>query len=481
MTIASTSAQPSTISVATSAKILAPLAAPALALPSLSTAKVSALVNTATTATTAATKVLETKVATVAAAVNTVVAAKVAEVKELSVPVAQTQTAAVSVTASAAEKLTAAVKNIATPDELHLNTTVTVPVQKVVAAAADVAGKVNVDLSWVSVQTTDSSIKETSQLIVGDKVLAGFKDQGITIPGIDKITSPVAGIDGKAIVNALAGGLNDITVPVNVNHDLNATTPAKNVVISTPDLGLVKTVTASLGDVKVGTPSGEQSVGGSTLGGDLTAKLAAVVPGKTLLAQEIKPIHVNPEPIKVGAVVADVVAKVAVTAAAVTSATLPTLKTPALSGDLPTAGHGQVDKTIEIKGYTLNLPTDKLVAHVDLQSVNSLSGLAYVEGVPKLDKALALNSDVLAVSKLVAHVGLTDIQPGLKISDTKMDLHTDLSGSYHLAPAMEFSPYAGHTNETAGANTHAGGGYEADHSEIIKIVGAGTESPVHYG
>jgi len=481
MTIASTSAHPSTISLATSAKILAPLAVPALALPSLSTAKVSALVNTASTATSAATKVLETKVASVAAVANTVVAAKLAEVKDLSVPVAQTQSAAVTVSASAAQKITAAVKNIATPDELHINATVQVPVQKVVAAVADVAGQVNVDLSWVSVQTTDSSIKETSKVILGDKVLAGFENQGITIPGIHKITSPVAGLDGKAIVNAVAGDFRDISVPVVYNNDLTTTTPAKNLVISTPDLGMVKTITASLGDVKVGTPKGEQSVGGSNLGGDITAKLGAILPGKTLLAQEIKPIHINPEPIKVGAVAADLVAKVAVTAAAVTSATLPTIKTPALSGDLPTAGHGQVNKSIEIKGFTLNLPTDKLVAHVDLQSVNSVTGLAYVEGLPSGGKAANLNSDVLAVSKLVAHVGLTDIQPGLKISDTKIDLHTDLPGSYKLAPAIEFSPYAGHTNESAGANAHTSGGYQADHTEIIKIVGAGTESPVHYG
>ena len=478
MTTASTSTTMSTISVAPSLKIVAPLVTPVIALPALSTAKVSALVNTVASA---STKVVETKVAAVAAAVNTVVAAKAAEVKEITLPVAQTQSAAVSVTASAAQNLTSAIKNITTPDELHINTAVNVPVQKLVAAVADVAGKAAVDLSWVSVQTTDSSIKETSKLILGDKVLAGFENQGITIPGINKITSPVAGIDGKAIVNAVAGGLRDINMPVKYDNDLTYSTPAKPIVISTPDVALVKTVTASLGDVKVGTPQGEKSLGGSTLGGDLVAKLNTVLPGKTLVAEEIKPVHVNPEPIKVGAIAADLSAKVIATATAAVQATLPILKTPALSGNLPTSEYGEFNKTIDLKGLNLSAPTDKLVAHVDLQSVNAISGLAYVEGLPTGDKAAALNSDVLAVSKLVAKIGLSDINPGVKISETKMDVHGELPSSYNLAPSMEFSPYAGHTQESAGAHSQAGGAYGADHAEMIKIVGAGTESPVHYG
>ena len=478
MTTASTSTTTSTISVAPSVKIVAPLATPVIAVPALSTAKVGAVLNTLTTA---STKALETKAAAVTSTVNTVVAAKVAEVKEITLPVAQTQSAAVSVSASAAQNLSAAIKNIATPDELHINTAVNVPVQKVVAAAADVAGKVAVDLSWVSVQTTDSSIKETSQLILGDKTLAGFEDKGITIPGINKITSPVSGIDGKVIVNAVAGGLKDINVPVKYDNDLTYSTPAKSIVISTPDVAVVKTVTASLGDVKVGTPQGEKSLGGSSLGGDVIAKLSTALPGKTLIAEEIKPVTINPQPVKVGAVVSELSAKVVATAAAVVDATLPTIKTPGLSGNLPTSEYGEFNKTIDLKGLSLAAPTDKLVAHVDLQSVNAVSGLAYVEGLPSGDKAAALNSDVLAVSKLVAKIGLTDLNPGVKMSDTKMDVHGELPSSYNLAPSMEFSPYAGHGHEAAGANSQAQGSYGVDHSEMIKIVGASTESPVHYG
>jgi hypothetical protein len=148
---------------------------------------------------------------------------------------------------------------------------------------------------------------------------------------------------------------------------------------------------------------------------------------------------------------------------------------------LPTSEYGEFNKTIDLKGLNLSAPTDKLVAHVDLNTVNAISGLAYVEGLPTGDKAAALNSDVLAVSKLVAKIGLTDINPGVKISDTKMDVHGDLPDSYNLAPSMEFSPYSGHTQESAGAHSQAGGAYGADHAEMIKIVGAGTESPVHYG
>ncbi len=478
MTVASTSTHAPTLHIAPSLKILAPLASHAVSAPALNTAKLGAVVNSAASV---STKVLEAKVGALAAAAKTVVAVKVAEVKELSVPVAQTQSATLSESATLAQKAAAALKPITTPDELHINTNVHVPVQKVVAAAADVAGKVAVDLSWVSVQTTDSSVKETSKLTLGDKLLAGFEDKGLTVPGIDKISSPVAGIDGKVLVNAVAGGLHDINVPVKYDNKLDYSTPAQKLVVSTPEVALVKTVTASLGDVKVGTPQGEKSLGGSTLGGDIKPEVEAVLAGKTLLAQEIKPVHVNPEPVKVGALAAELTAKVAVTAEAVAQATLPTLKTPALTAHVPGAEHVVVDKTIATHDITLKAPTDKLVAHVDLQAINAVSGLAYVEGLPSGDKGAALSSDVLAVSKLVAAVGVTHINPGVHISGAELDLHAALPGSYELAPAMTLSPYAGHTQDPAGANASAWADEDIDHAGFITLVGTGTSSPVHYG